>query len=335
MTTASSSPVDCRSVEKRQCSTSSVAVERADVGLRVADVDRQEHGEIIPERPPRGVSSPNARPAGPAAALQRRAQVRPRRRVDLQQRHEHEPAARDLRMGQAQALRREDLVLHQQDVDVDRPRTVPRAPGAAHLTLYLLARVEQLQRAEPGLDAHDGVQEVALVRHLAHRLRLVDGRAGIDPHAQRAPRAAPRRLAGWPGGRRRWSPGRARPGLAPPAADLHRDLVDRQGDRRLRLGGADHDPARPEALLEHVRDGGTYPLERAIGPLGGDQCDGLAHRGVVDRVLEAVGHGRVAVLDVEGDVEHHALACLLLGLGDPVMGEEREARDLDRHVGVR
>ena len=44
--------------------------------------------------------------------------------------------------------------------------------------------------------------------------------------------------------------------------------------------------------------------------------------------------GRVAVLDVERDVEHHPLARLLLGVGDAVVGEEREARDLDRHGGV-
>ena len=56
-------------------------------------------------------------------------------------------------------------------------------PGrAAHLLLDLLADVEQLQRAEGRRDAHDRVQEIALVEHLAHGLGLVDGGAGLDLH---------------------------------------------------------------------------------------------------------------------------------------------------------
>ena len=44
---ASSSAVAAGAVAKRQCSTSSLAVEGAEVGLGVADVDREQHRPII------------------------------------------------------------------------------------------------------------------------------------------------------------------------------------------------------------------------------------------------------------------------------------------------
>ena len=51
---------------------------------------------------------------------------------------------------------------------------------------------------------------------------------------------------------------------------------------------------------------------------------------VVDRVLDRVGDGRVALADVEAQVDHQPLADLALGLADAVVGVEREAGDLDR-----
>ena len=83
-------------------------------------------------------------------------------------------------MGQAQAIGLDRLTIDQQQVDVDRAGAVARARDAAERALDGLAGVEQLQRAKARLDADDGVQEVALVKDLADRLRLVDGRARLD-----------------------------------------------------------------------------------------------------------------------------------------------------------
>ena len=58
----SSSAVDSRTVAKRQCSTSSVAVEGAEVGLGVADVDDEEHRRDYrcqPRWPPSSTSFPH------------------------------------------------------------------------------------------------------------------------------------------------------------------------------------------------------------------------------------------------------------------------------------
>ncbi len=67
-----------------------------------------------------------------------------------------------------------------------------------------------------------------------------------------------------------------------------------------------------------------------MGALLGDQRDQLADLGVVDRVLQRVGRGRVGLADVQSQVEHQTLADLTLGLAHAVVGVERESRDLDR-----
>jgi hypothetical protein len=63
----------------------------------------------------------------------------------------------------------------------------------------------------------------------------------------------------------------------------------------------------------------------------GDERNRLADLGVVDRVLEAVGQRRVALADVEAQVDHQPLPDLALGGADAVMGVERETGDLDGH----
>ena len=55
---------------------------------------------------------------------------------------------------------------------------------------------------------------------------------------------------------------------------------------------------------------------------------------VVDRVLDAVGDGRVALAHIDPHVDEQALADLALGLGDPDVGVQREAADLDRDLGL-
>ena len=90
-----------------------------------------------------------------------------------------------------------------------------------------------------------------------------------------------------------------------------------------------------EALHQPLGDHAAEPLERPVAALGRRQGDDVGDLGVVDRVLEPVGEHRVAVGDVEGDVDHQPLADLLLGVGDAVVGVDREAAqlDLDRRLG--
>ena len=62
----------------------------------------------------------------------------------------------------------------------------------------------------------------------------------------------------------------------------------------------------------------------------GDQRDQLADLAVVDRVLDRVRDRRVALADVQAQVQHQALADLALGVADAVVRVQRQARDLDR-----
>jgi hypothetical protein len=72
-------------------------------------------------------------------------------------------------------------VAEEEHVHVDRPRAVAGpAERPAELGLDDLAGVEQLERLELGADARRGVQEVRLVEDLADRLRLIQGRDGLD-----------------------------------------------------------------------------------------------------------------------------------------------------------
>src|SRR5918999_269045 len=113
------------------------------------------------------------------------------------------------------------------------------------------------------------------------------------------------------------------------APDLDRDLLDRQRDRGLRLGGLDADALGTELGGEAVGDHRAQPLERLVRALLRDQRDHLADLAVVDRVLDAVGDQRVRLADVEAHVEHQALPDLSLGRRDAVMGVERQPDDLD------
>src|SRR4051794_23476850 len=141
-------------------------------------------------------------------------------------------------------------------------------------------------------------------------------------------RRAPR--GGWPGCRRRSSRGRGSPSVAALLPDLHRDLLDRERDRRLRLRGADRYLLRVVALEHAVRYRRAQALEGLVRTLLCGERDLLADVRVVDRVLHAVGHRRVGVSHLEGEVEHEALAHVALGLLDAVVGVQRQARDLDR-----
>jgi hypothetical protein len=75
-------------------------------------------------------------------------------------------------------------------------------------------------------------------------------------------------------------------------------------------------------------------LERAVAALGGGEGNYVGDLGVVDRVLDAVGQDRVAVRDVEADVEYQPLPDLLLGVADAVMRVDREPVELDLDRGL-
>src|SRR4051812_274042 len=110
---------------------------------------------------------------------------------------------------------------------------------------------------------------------------------------------------------------------------LDRDLLDRQGNRRLGLGRLHGDAVGAELTREAVGDHGAQALERLIGALLGDQGDDLADLAVVDRVLDAVGDQGVGLADVEADVEHQPLADLALGGGHAMVCVKRQPDDLD------
>ena len=83
-----------------------------------------------------------------------------------------------------------------------------------------------------------------------------------------------------------------------------------------------------------VGDRRAQPLERLVGALLGHEVGQLADLTVVDRVLDAVGQRRVALADVQSQVEQQALADLALGRRHADMGEQRQPADLDRHLGL-
>jgi hypothetical protein len=113
------------------------------------------------------------------------------RRVQLQQRLQHEAAVHQLRVRNPQLGRPMLAAVDQQQVDVDRPGRVPgRVRVAPELDLDVLARGEQAARREARVDTNAGVQEVLLPDRPGLGLRLVDGRAGGDGDAAATERRA-------------------------------------------------------------------------------------------------------------------------------------------------
>ena len=211
----------------------------------------------------------------------------------------------------------------------------------AAVGLYLLAQVEQRLGLEIGADPDDGVEEVRLVEDLADRLGLVErgGRLDLDSVA---PRSASSRPAGAPRGRRRWTRGpgsRSAPGYSSSSSSAYcsvRSWTTSTATSWIASGSggsglATRDPDRFAAVAIHQALAGDLgeALEGAVAALGRGEGDDVADLAVVDRVLEPVGENRVAVGDVEGDVELEPLADLLLGVGDAVVGVDRETPQVD------
>jgi hypothetical protein len=104
--------------------------------------------------------------------------------IELQQRRQHEAATCDLRVRQHQPAALHHAIAEDQNVDVDRPRSVSRSALTAQRQLHPLTGIEQILRIELGLDFQDRVVEVPLVRYLPYRLRLVDRRSPQDADAR-------------------------------------------------------------------------------------------------------------------------------------------------------
>ncbi len=187
-------------------------------------------------------------------------------RVELEQRHDHEAAGANLRMGQRQPFR---LVLdrfEQQHVDVDWPGTVPGAAGlATELLLELLTGAEQLFRAMVGADPQAGVQKIPLIENKAHRLCLVDRRGRQNLHSVSGQRRHCLLKV-----RATLTDVRTEPQIADPAVherrglslapDLDGHLAHRQWERRLRLGRFHPNGAGGVALQKALGDCRTQTL---------------------------------------------------------------------------
>ena len=262
--------------------------------------------------------------------------------IELEQRLEHEPAARHLRMGKREPLGLQLEVAEQQQVDVERARAVPLpAEHPPLLDLDRLAQVEQLLGLQLRPDPDRRVQEVRLVEDLADGLRLVQGRDRLHLHPVLAKRRDGRAQVGLAIADVRAEAQVADAALTRPRSssslvgigalvdDLDRHLLDRQRQRRLGLGGANAHRLAGEPLHQPLPDHVAEALERLVAALGRPQRDDVADLGVVDRVLEPVGEHRIAVGHVEADVDLEPLADLPLGLGDPVMRVDGEAANLD------
>ena len=77
-------------------------------------------------------------------------------------------------MREGQPLGAELEIAEQEQVEIDRPRPMADAPGETPLRpLDRLADVEQGLGPDVGLHLHAGVEELALIEHLTHRLCLV------------------------------------------------------------------------------------------------------------------------------------------------------------------
>src|SRR6185312_419780 len=88
------------------------------------------------------------------------------------------------------------------------------------------------------------------------------------------------------------------------------------------------------ALEQPVGDRRAQALECLVGALLGHQVGHVAHLRVVDRVLDPVGDRGVALPDIEPEIEQEALADLAFGRGHAHVREQRQAADLDRHLGL-
>ena len=105
-------------------------------------------------------------------------------RVELRQRREDEAPVGDLGMRDDDRLVGDRDVVDQEQIDVDRPRTVPDpAAWAAEPPFDLLTGGQQDVGFEIRLDLHDGVVEIGLSGAFADQLGFVNGRATDDGDA--------------------------------------------------------------------------------------------------------------------------------------------------------
>jgi hypothetical protein len=101
---------------------------------------------------------------------------------DLAQGNEHKAPPMKARMRQNEVnpfgFDREDLILIEQQVEINRARAFRNGALATDPALDLLARAEKLHRIERCAQEDDLIEEARSGRAF-HRLRLVDGRAAL------------------------------------------------------------------------------------------------------------------------------------------------------------
>src|SRR4051812_27569336 len=109
--------------------------------------------------------------------LQRAIEVVAIRRIQLEQRLQHEPAVPELRMRDPVLARVDGRMREHQHVDVERPRRMPRGLRVAtELDLDALGRRKQSLRIQVRFDLEAGIEEVLLAHRSIHRRGLVDVR---------------------------------------------------------------------------------------------------------------------------------------------------------------
>ena len=152
---------------------------------------------------------PLARAEGGEGVGEARAVGQRQLRVELEQRHEDEAAARHLAVRAGSGARSR---ARGRRAGAGRRRAAAGCGGGRRArgrgsTSISLQRSSSSSRLQLGADPDGGVEEVGLVEDLADRLGLVGGGDGLDLDAARLEARRPRR-AGGPRGRRRWSRGR-------------------------------------------------------------------------------------------------------------------------------
>ena len=176
-------------------------------------------------------------------------------------------------------------VAEQQQVDVDRPRAVARAAEhAPELALDRLADVEQLlaargrSRSGPrrsGSPAGRGTRRPARSRRPTRppRPRSPCAAERRDRPPQVRPRVADVGAEPEVAAARHSSPSGSLPSSIRSCGHLDRDLLDRERQRGLRLGGANPCRLAAEALHEPLADHLAEALERLVAALGRGERD--------------------------------------------------------------
>ena len=148
-----------------------------ELGLELVELVEMTHGEDC---------------SGEEELLHRPAARHDERRIELRERLERERPLVQARMRKLEARLGDDEVVHQQEIEVDRPRPVALARARrAELLLDLEQGGEERRRRQGGVERDRRVEEPGLVEE-PHRIGLAERRDrddGRSPGARRAARS--------------------------------------------------------------------------------------------------------------------------------------------------